>query len=68
MYGLIDQLKDLMNKDVQITSIVGFYIPVSFGHMELVTCMQMGRTGICLQMLSTQITKRRYTSGSQNCF
>ena len=38
MYGLIDQLRDYMNKGVHITSIQGFYIPVGFGHVELVNC------------------------------
>lgn len=37
-YGLCDQHRYFLNRNVSVNNVIGFYIPVVEGHVEMVTC------------------------------
>lgn len=37
-YGLVDQLRYLKNRRVQVNEIIGFYVPIGKGYVEKVAC------------------------------
>ncbi len=38
MFGLIDQLRFFLNKSINVTEVVGFYVPVKKGYIIKMVC------------------------------